>query len=178
MTVRGFLAWYLTTVAMIGASGAAMWHGIESRKQLERIALIVPHASPAPAASQSAAETPLPPAQNQSSPPKPRVAATSPLPALRAAPVDHTSRVASVALRPGVVAARPRPATRVTVHPPRYRYPPAGVAQEPAPYPSYPPESYVVAYPPVAVAPWQMRGYPYTYPYYRHYARYPYYSAY
>jgi hypothetical protein len=181
MTVRGFLAWYLTTVAMVGVSGAAMWHGIQSRKQLEQVALIAPQTSPAPMVSQTVAE-PSPPqatvTQNQSSPPKPPTAAVSPLPALRPAPVDHTTHVASTALSRRYPATRSRPTATVALHPPRYHYPPVVVAQGAEPYPSYPPGPYVAAYPPVAVAPWQVQAYPYYYRYYRYYARYPYYSAY
>lgn len=182
MTIRGFLAWYLTTVAMVGVSGAALWQGIQTRKQMESIVAVAPQA-PAPVLAEVESRPPVTapaPAALPTPRPQQSSAATAlPAPPLRPAPpAGRGARVASSALSRSTSAQKPRPAARTVARAPSYRYPPAVAAQGAGAYPGYGPGSYVVAAPPVVVAPWQTRRYSYYYPYYGYYVRYPYYSAY
>ena len=166
MTVRGFLAWYLGTVAMVSAAGAVMWHGIQLRKHAEIAAVVAPQPPATPAPPQTVAEAqPQQPVveQNQTVLPalRPHRSSTAslPLPPLHAAPPpDRSARVASGATQPWTPTAKPRAAARVTARAPsyRYQYPPSVAVREAEPYPGYGSGSYVVAYPPAMVAPWQM----------------------
>lgn len=182
MTVRGFLAWYLTTVALVTASGAAMWHGIQSRKHLETAAAVASQPPATPPPSQQVADfkqTELAASQDQAAPPKLRTLQSSSaalsLPPLRV-PVqpDSSKQASGSATQPWIAGPKPRPSSKVVARAPTHRYPRTVVAQRAYGYTYYGPGSYVIAYPP-SVAPWQMRRLAYRYPPYGYYARYPYY---
>ena len=183
MTVRGFLAWYLGTVAMVSASGAVMWHGIQSRRHVDTATVMAPQPPATPAPPQAVAEAgPQQPVAAPSQPALPKLqahqspSAALPVPPLRPTPpADHTTRVASRATQPWSYAASPRPAAKAAARAPRYQPPPPMPAQAEQANPGYGPGPYVVAYPPAEVAPWQMPPYAYRYyyPYRRYYVRYP-----
>jgi len=177
MTVRGFLVWYLGTVALVGGVGATTWHGIQMRRHVETAGVVGPPLA-LPVAPEPAVVADVKPQQPLAEP-APRAApvrqqksqtASLPVPPLRAAPpATRATHVAGV-----VHTMKPRVIAKATV--PAPGYPPTPHPQPP-PYPGYA-SGYAVAYPPVAVAPWQMQPYQAYYPYRRYYMRSPYYSAY
>src|SRR4029077_7273794 len=60
MTVRGFLAWYLATVALVSASGVGAWHGIQSRRHLDTAAVVpLPASETSPPSQQIADARPM-----------------------------------------------------------------------------------------------------------------------
>jgi hypothetical protein len=183
MTVRGFLAWYLATVALVSVSGAGAWHGIQSHKHLDNAAVVQPPASEtSPPTPQVADAKPMQLAasdQVEATPPKrhPPESNTAPLPL----PPLHVpmqsgnkTQIASGAAQPWIASPRPRPAPKVTARASTHRYPQTVVVQRAAVYPNYGPRSYVLAYP-TSVAPWEVRRYAYSYAPYGYYPRYRYY---
>ena len=183
MTVRGFLAWYLAAVALVSASGAGAWHGIQSRRHLDAAAVVPPPASEtSPPSPQLADAKPMqltPSDQVEVTPPKlhpPQSnAAPLPLPPLHV-PMqsDRATQTASGATRPWIAGLRPRSARKVASRASTHRYPQTVVAQRTDVYPYYGTGSYVLAYP-TGVAPWPVRRYAYYYPSYGYYPRYSYY---
>ena len=183
MTVRGFLGWYLATVALVIASGAGVWHGIQSRRHLDAATIVLPSAleasSPSPQVGDAkpmqltASDLVEPP------PPKPHPplsnAAPLPLPPLHVPrQSDGATQTASSATQPWIASLRPRPTRKVVAHTSTHRYPQTVIARRADVYPYYGPGPYAPAYP-TGVAPWQVRHYAYYYPPYGYYPRYRYY---
>ena len=181
MTVRGFLAWYLATVALVSASGAGAWHGIQSRRHLDTAAVVPPPASEtSPPSPQLADARPMQlTASNQVEVTPPKVhpprsnAAPLPLPPLPVPMQSHSAtQTASGATQPWIAGIRPRPARKVVARASTHRYPQTVIAQRADVYPHSGPGAYERAYPP---APWQVPRYAYYYPPYGYYPRYSYY---
>jgi hypothetical protein len=180
MTVKGFLTWYLVTVTIATASGAAMWQGIQSRKHLGTAAVVATSApeTPTPRVA-DARQTQLAESQVPATLPEPSLhqsgSAAALLPQLRA-PMqsDNTARPGGGATQPWT-GLRPRPARKVATRSPAHRYPQTVVAHGADVYAAHGPGSYEPAYPPSVPPRWQMRRYAYYYPYYGYYPRYPYY---
>jgi hypothetical protein len=173
MTVRGFLTWYLGTVATVSASGAVMWHDIQSRKHVDIAAIVAPPPTPAPVMNVTDV-SPQSPAAEPIQAPLPKAAsrrsqtASLPVPPLPAAqPATNATRVVSGSTR----VAKPRLTAKSVPRTPMYQSP------DVERYPGYA-SGYAAAYPPAIVAPWQMQPYPGYHPYRRYYVRYPYFSAY
>ena len=182
MTVRGFLAWYLTTVALVGVSGAAMWHGIQAHRHPDTAALVAPPAETSPPSAQVADVQPTQLAasdQAEATPSKLRTpqsgAAHQPLPPLRVPTQPGSAALAAGgATQPWIAGLKPRFPAKVAARAPTHRYPRTVVAQRADIYPYYGPGSYAFAYPP-GVAPWQIRRYAYYYPPYGFYTPYRFY---
>ncbi len=181
MTVRGFLACYLATVALVSASGAGAWHGIQSRRNLDTAAVVPPLASEtSPPSPQVADAKPMQlTASDQVEVTPPKVhplrsnAVPLPLPPLRVPMQSHSAaRTGSGATQPWIASIRPRPARKVAARASTHRYPQTVVAQRADVYPHGGPDAYEGAYPP---APWQVPRYAYYYPPYGYYPRYSYY---
>jgi hypothetical protein len=184
MTPRGFLAWYLGTVAMVTASGAVMWHDLQSRKHTDRTAAVAPRVTPAPVTAVADAQPrSAEPNQAPSAKPVPQRSqlASTPLPIPPTPPTmqagAHPTRVASSAPQSTTRTARARPMARAVPRVPSYQSPSYAGPPEIDSYPGYA-SGYAPAYPRAVMAPWQMQSYPGYYPYRRYYVRYPYYSAY
>jgi hypothetical protein len=181
MTIRGFLGWYLTIVALVCASGAGAWHGIQSHRHLETAAVVpaVPSETSPPSPQVADAEPMrLAAAPDQIEVTQPTVrpqsnAAPLPLPPLHAPmPIHSATQTAPVATPPWIAGPRPRAARKVATRGSTHRYPQTVVARRPDVYPYDALGSYAGAYPP---APWRVSHYAYYYPPYGYYPRYSYY---
>jgi hypothetical protein len=169
MTVRGFLAWYLGSVAMASALGAVMWYDIHVRRHVDSVAVIAPAIMPA----QMATANDVPPAiaaveATQATPNKavsagPRTVSTPVSPPRAASSPGH-------AIRGAGNTAKARPVIRTARRAQSYHRP--GLPD----WDAYP--GYASAYPQAVFAPWQMQPYAGYYAYRRYYPTYPYYSAY
>jgi hypothetical protein len=179
MTVRGFLTWYLTTVAIMTASGAGMWYGIQLRKNSETAAFVVPPVETSPPSQQTAeVQQTLPTTpQDQAALPRlrPSQSNAAALPPLHV-PMqsDNQRQAASSSTQPWIARLNPQHARKVAARAPTYRSPRTVVARGEDAYTYYSSRSYATAYPP-AMAPWRMQRYGYYYPPYGYYRRYPYY---
>ncbi len=177
MTVRGFLAWYLSTVTLVSALGASAWLGIQSRGHMDTVAVVPPPAletsPPSPhladvkqmqlTASDQAEVTHLPQSNGA---PLPLTPLNVPIQS------ESSMRTASSPIRPWIASIRQRPARKDAARASIHRYSRTVVAQRADPNPYYGPRSYVIAYPPV---PWQVSRYVYSYPPNGYYQRYGYY---
>ena len=182
MTVRGFLAWYLTTVVLVSASGAGAWHGIQSRRHINTAAVLPPPAMETSSSSPQVANAePMQlteSGQFEVTPPKVHPpqsnAAPLPLPPLLVPMQSHsaTQTASAGATPPWIASIRPRRPRKVAASASTHRYPRTVIVQRADIYPYRGPGSYVPAYPP---APWQVSRYAYYYPPYGYFPRHGYY---
>jgi hypothetical protein len=179
MTVRGFLTWYLMTVAVVTASGASMWYGIQIRKNADTAAVAASPSEASPPSQQVADLQQTLPAtsQGEAAPPElhPPQSSTATLPQLHVPRQTGGARLAvNGATQPWIAGRKSQPVQEVAPQAPTHRYPRIVVARGTGVHTDNESGSYVIAYPP-AMPLWRMRRYAYYYPPYGYYPRYPYY---
>jgi hypothetical protein len=180
MTVRGFLSWYLGSIAFIGAAGAAGYHILaRQNSDIGTVMASAPAIEPAQSATVAAAEpapapprpAPVPSMSPGPSPPAPSPPGMSAAEALALLPPAPSSAETSQALPPlrRHVTQPARHVVRRRLRAPQVANRATSLAAAPVAAPSPPRVIYYYAYPPT---------YPYAAGYrYAYYPRYGYYRA-